>query len=103
MSSRMWMLRNAERFDLPSSVLFTLCFGFTKDPYPCIRRVALDGLVCVCEAGGFDHARAVQGCYARAVELLDDDEDSVRSSAVRAVSFFIFYFNEIIFERIVVS
>ncbi|CAN6888019.1 unnamed protein product [Brassica oleracea] len=85
-SSRMWMLRNAERFDLPSSVLFTLFFGFTKDPYPCIRRVALDGLVCVCEAGGFDHARAVQGCYARAVELLDDDEDSVRSSAVRAVS-----------------
>ncbi|KAH0927651.1 hypothetical protein HID58_019907 [Brassica napus] len=85
-SSRMWMLRNAERFDLPSSVLFTLCFGFTKDPYPCIRRVALDGLVYVCEAGGFDHARAVQGCYARAVELLDDDEDSVRSSAVRAVS-----------------
>ncbi|CAG7878081.1 unnamed protein product [Brassica rapa] len=85
-SSRMWMLRNAERFDLPSSVLFTLFFGFTKDPYPCIRRVALDGLVYVCEAGGFDHARAVQGCYARAVELLDDDEDSVRSSAVRAVS-----------------
>ncbi|KAG2272532.1 hypothetical protein Bca52824_067087 [Brassica carinata] len=85
-SSRMWMLRNAERFDLPSSVLFTLFFGFTKDPYPLIRKLALDGLVYVCEAGGFDHARAVQGCYARAVELMGDAEDSVRSSAVRAVS-----------------
>ncbi|KAL0744125.1 hypothetical protein Bca4012_085638 [Brassica carinata] len=85
-SSRMWMLGNAERFSVPSSVLFTLFFGFTKDPYPLIRKLALDGLVYVCEAGGFDHARAVQGCYARAVELVDDDEDSVRSSAVRAVS-----------------
>lgn len=88
-SSRMWMLRNAERFCVPSSVIFTLCFGFTKDPYPFIREAALDGLVYVCEAGDFDdHVHAVQGCYARAVELLDDAEDSVRASAVRAVSFF---------------
>lgn len=88
MSPRMWMIRNAERFRVPSSVLFTLFFGFTKDPYPCIREAALDGLVYVCEeAGGFvGHVHAVQGCYARAVELLDDAEDSVRSSAVRAVS-----------------
>ncbi|KAJ0234006.1 Protein SIEL [Hirschfeldia incana] len=85
-SSRMWIIRNAERFCIPSSVLFTLCFGFTKDPYPLIRKLALDGLVYVCEAGGFDHVHAVQGCYARAVELLGDAEDSVRSSAVRAVS-----------------
>ncbi|KAF8059961.1 hypothetical protein N665_1223s0019 [Sinapis alba] len=83
----MWMLRNAERFCVPSSVIFTLCFGFTKDPYPFIRKLALDGLVYVCEAGDFDdHVHAVRGCYARAVELLDDAEDSVRASAVRAVS-----------------
>ncbi|CAH8391355.1 unnamed protein product [Eruca vesicaria subsp. sativa] len=85
-ASRMWMIRNAERFNVPSSVVFTLCFGFTKDPYPFVRKVAIDGLVCVCESGGFDHVSAVKGCYARAVELLGDAEDSVRASAVRAVS-----------------
>ncbi|XP_024016440.1 protein SIEL isoform X2 [Eutrema salsugineum] len=85
-SYRMWLLRNVERFNVPLSVLFTLFLGFTKDPYPYIRKVALDGLVYICNAGDFDHASAVQGCYTRAVELLGDDEDSVRSSAVRAVS-----------------
>ncbi|KFK38270.1 hypothetical protein AALP_AA3G092600 [Arabis alpina] len=85
-SSRLWLLRNAERFSVSSSVLFTLFLGFSKDPYPCIRKVALDGLISVCKAGEFDHLNAVQGCYTRAVELLGDAEDSVRSSAVRAVS-----------------
>lgn len=84
-SSRMWLLRNAERFHVPSSVIFTLFLGFTKDPYPYIRKVALDGLIYICKAGDFDHPHAVQACYARAVELLGDAEDSVRSSAVRAV------------------
>ncbi|KAL1193805.1 Protein SIEL [Cardamine amara subsp. amara] len=86
LSSRLWLLRNAERFYVPSSVLFTLCLGFSKDPYPYIRKVALDGLISICKVGDFDHAHAVQGCYSRAVELLSDAEDSVRSSAVRAVS-----------------
>ncbi|CAL9220082.1 unnamed protein product [Arabidopsis halleri] len=85
-SSRLWLLRNAERFNVPSSVLFTLFLGFTKDPYPYIRKVALDGLINICNAGDFNHAHAVEGCYTRAVELLSDAEDSVRSSAVRAVS-----------------
>ncbi|XP_019092542.1 PREDICTED: protein SIEL-like [Camelina sativa] len=85
-SSRLWLLRNAERFNVPSSVLFTLFLGFTKDPYPYIRKLALDGLISVCKAGDLNHAHAVEGCYTRAVELLGDAEDSVRSSAVRAVS-----------------
>lgn len=87
-SSRLWLLRNAERFNVPSSVLFTLFLGFSKDPYPYIRKLALDGLINICKAGDFDHTHAVQGCYTRAVELLSDAEDSIRSSAVRAVSFF---------------
>ncbi|EOA29823.1 hypothetical protein CARUB_v10012918mg [Capsella rubella] len=85
-SYRLWVLRNAERFNVPSSVLFTLYLGFTKDPYPYIREVALNGLTNICKAGDFNHAHAVEGCYTRAVELLGDAEDSVRSSAVRAVS-----------------
>ncbi|CAD5322453.1 unnamed protein product [Arabidopsis thaliana] len=85
-SSRLWLLRNAERFKVPSSVLFTLFLGFSKDPYPYIRKVALDGLINICNAGDFNHAHAVEGCYTRAVELLSDAEDIVRSSAVRAVS-----------------
>ncbi|CAN8270006.1 unnamed protein product [Cochlearia groenlandica] len=85
-SFRMWLLRNAERFNVSPSVLFTLCLGFSKDPYPYIRKAALDGLITVCVAGDFDHANAIEGCYTRAVELLADAEDSVRSSAVRAVS-----------------
>jgi len=87
-SSRLWLLRNADRFNVPSSVLFTLFLGFSKDPYPYIRKVALDGLINICNAGDFNHTHAVEGCYTRAVELLSDAEDSVRSSAVRAVSYF---------------
>jgi integrator complex subunit 4 len=63
-----------------------LFLGFSKDPYPYIRKVALDGLINICNAGDFNHTHAVEGCYTRAVELLSDAEDSVRSSAVRAVS-----------------
>ncbi|KAJ8564461.1 hypothetical protein K7X08_000921 [Anisodus acutangulus] len=60
--------------------------GFTKDPYPDIRNVALDGLADLCECVVVEDEGIIQSCYFRAVELLFDSEDSVRCSAVRAVS-----------------
>ncbi|KAL5550721.1 hypothetical protein UlMin_000897 [Ulmus minor] len=84
-SVRAWLLGNAERFLVSSYLLFTMFLGFTKDPYPCVRRVALDGLVRLSKFGVIDDGEMVSGCYYRAVELLGDMEDYVRRAAVRAV------------------
>lgn len=86
-SVRIWLLRNAWRFRVRPYLLFTLFLGFTKDPYPYVREVALEGLVRLSESGVIEDQAMIQGCYGRAVELLRDMEDCVRSSAVRAVSF----------------
>ncbi|KAF4401381.1 hypothetical protein G4B88_001575 [Cannabis sativa] len=56
-----------------------------EDPYPCVRRAALDGLVRLSESNVIEDEDMVRGCYNRAVDLLRDMEDSVRSAAVRAV------------------
>lgn len=84
-SVRRWLLLNAVRFFVGPSVLLTVLLGFTKDPYPYVRRVALDGLVGLCKTVAFEDRVLIEGCYCRAVELLRDMEDCVRSSAVRAV------------------
>ncbi|EOY07059.1 ARM repeat superfamily protein, putative isoform 1 [Theobroma cacao] len=84
-SVRLWLLRNAEKFAVRDSVLLAVFLGFTRDPYPYVRKAALDGLVKLCEKGDFDDHDVAQGCYFRAVELLCDAEDCVRSPAVRAV------------------
>jgi len=95
-SVRSWLLRNAERFSIGPYVLLTLFLGFTKDPYPYVRKIALDGLVGLSKAGDIEDPGMIQGCYCRAVELLRDMEDCVRSAAVRAVRYlslkFIFLF-----------
>ncbi|CAK9162370.1 unnamed protein product [Ilex paraguariensis] len=59
--------------------------GFTKDPYPYIRKAALDGLAGLPKSVIVDDQSLIEGCYVRAVELLYDMEDCVRCSAVRTV------------------
>lgn len=82
---RRWLLRNAERFGVGPHVLITVFLGFTKDPYPCVREAALDGLVNLSKSSVFEDRGLVEGCYNRAVELLGDVEACVRCAAVRTV------------------
>ncbi|XP_060674160.1 protein SIEL isoform X1 [Ziziphus jujuba] len=84
-SLRPWLLRNAERLHVRPYLLFTVFLGFTKDPYPYVRKVALDGLVGLSKNGVIEDRGMIRGCYFRAVELLTDMEDCVRSAAVRTV------------------
>ena len=85
-SIRIWLLINAERFQIRPSLLLTVFLGFTKDPYPYVRKAALDGLAglgnTVVEDGSM-----IECCYFRAIELLNDVEDCVRSAAVRVVRY----------------
>ncbi|KAL3633347.1 hypothetical protein CASFOL_000597 [Castilleja foliolosa] len=83
---RRWILRNVTKFRVRPSVLLTVLLGLTKDPYPNIRGLALDGLTMLCDGIVVQDRSLVGGCYFRAVELLFDAENSVRRSAVRAVS-----------------
>lgn len=85
-SVRHWLILNVSKFDIRPSVLLTVLLGFTKDPYPYIRNVALDGLADLCKCIVVEDESLIQACYFRAVELLFDYEDSVRCSAVRVVS-----------------
>ncbi|GMP51385.1 hypothetical protein CsSME_00017636 [Camellia sinensis var. sinensis] len=85
-SVRHWLLLNAERFWIRPPLLLTVFLGFTKDPYPYVRRVALDGLFGLCKSIVVEDCTLVESCYCRGVELLSDMEDCVRSSAVRAVA-----------------
>lgn len=85
-SVRSWFLSNAFRFPIRPYVLLTVMLGFTKDPYPYVRRVALDGLVGLSKSSVIEDCGVIEGCYCRAVELLGDAEDSVRCAAVHAVS-----------------
>ncbi|XP_062002524.1 protein SIEL [Rosa rugosa] len=82
---RPWLLRNAERFGVQPYLLSSLFLGFTKDPYPNVRKAALDGLVGLSKSGVIDDGDMIRGCYFRAGELLNDMEDGVRSAAIRAV------------------
>lgn len=61
--------------------------GFTKDPYPLVRKVALDGLVGLSKSSVIEDCGVIEGCYSRAVDLLGDAEDSVRCAAVHAVRY----------------
>ncbi|CAK9327124.1 unnamed protein product [Citrullus colocynthis] len=83
-SIRTWLLNNAGRFQLRPSLLFTVFLGFTKDPYPYVRKAALDGLSGLGNTVLEDDT-LIEGCYYRAIELLNDMEDCVRSAAIRVV------------------
>ncbi|XP_074370556.1 protein SIEL [Apium graveolens] len=83
-SVRRWLLLNATRLLVRPAVLVSVFFGFCKDPYPEIRKAALDGLSNCCV--GIEDRGIMEGCYFRGVEMLSDMHDSVRCSAVRVVS-----------------
>ncbi|CAA0836251.1 Protein SIEL [Striga hermonthica] len=83
---RGWMLRNASKFSVRPSALLTVLLGLTKDPYPNIRGLALDGLTVLSGGVVVEDRHFVEGCYFRAVELLFDLDNYVRHSAVCAVS-----------------
>lgn len=84
-STRHWLLRNVNKFNVRPSLLLTVLLGFTNDPFPYTREAALDGLALLCKFLTVGDQSFILGCYFRAVELLFDSEDSVRCSAVRAV------------------
>ncbi|GMJ03271.1 DEFECTIVE in snRNA PROCESSING 3, SHORT-ROOT interacting embryonic lethal [Hibiscus trionum] len=84
-SLRLCLLRNAEKLVVRESVLLAVFLGFTRDPFPHARKEALDGLVKLCKNGDFDDRDVIEACYCRAVELLHDTENYVRSAAVHAV------------------
>ncbi|KAI3666877.1 hypothetical protein L6452_41917 [Arctium lappa] len=86
MTVRQRLLMDAEKFRVRPSVLLTVLLGFTKDPYPYVRRAALDGLIGFCKWIVVNDHVMVEGCYLRAVELLFDTEECVRCLAVHVVS-----------------
>uniref|UniRef100_A0A803NEC0 Integrator complex subunit 4/Protein SIEL C-terminal Ig-like domain-containing protein n=1 Tax=Chenopodium quinoa TaxID=63459 RepID=A0A803NEC0_CHEQI len=74
------------KLSVPPNLLLPVMLGFTKDPYPCVRKSALEGLVGVCDSGVVvEDYGIVEGCYFRAVELLLDQHDYVRLAALRAI------------------
>lgn len=85
-SVRQRLLMDAEKFRVRPSVLLTVLLGFIKDPYPYVRRAALDSLIGLCKCIVVEDRAMVEGCYLRAVELLFDTEECVRCSAVHVVS-----------------
>ncbi|XP_071689786.1 protein SIEL isoform X2 [Rutidosis leptorrhynchoides] len=82
---RLRMLVDVEKFDVRPVVLMTVLLGFSKDPYPYVRKAALDGLIGLCKWIVVDDCGAIKGCYLRGVELLFDSEECVRCSAVNMV------------------
>ncbi|XP_058091144.1 protein SIEL isoform X4 [Magnolia sinica] len=61
--------------------------GFLKDPYPLVRRAALDGLVGFAKLNGAGMCSLMtEGMYDRTVKLLLDLDEIVRLGAIRLVS-----------------
>lgn len=82
---RLRMLVEVEKFDVRPAVLMMVLLGFSKDPYPYVRKAALDGLVGLCKWIAVEDCGVIVGCYLRGVELLFDAEECVRCSAVNMV------------------
>lgn len=83
---RQRLLSDVEKFNVRPSLLLTVLTGFTKDPYPYVRKAALDGLIGLSKCIVVEDRGMIEGCYLRAVELLFDTEECVRCSAVHMVS-----------------
>ncbi|XLU54139.1 hypothetical protein S245_048787, partial [Arachis hypogaea] len=84
---RLWMVRNSGcRVMVRPKLLYPVLMGMTKEPYPCVREESLEALVRLGECAVFEEVSLVKGCYERGVQLLSDNEDCVRISAVRVVA-----------------
>ncbi|KAL6010627.1 hypothetical protein ACLOJK_001063 [Asimina triloba] len=58
--------------------------GFLKDPYPLVRRAALDGLVCVSKMDSVGMCSLMtEGMYGCIVQLLLEEDEVVRLGAIR--------------------
>ncbi|KAK4766726.1 hypothetical protein SAY87_008368 [Trapa incisa] len=84
--SLLLLLRHAGRFRFQPYLLFTVFLGFTKDPYPCVRKAALDGLISLSRAGAVEGHSLITRCHHGAVELLGDSEACVRVPAIQTAS-----------------
>ncbi|XP_020108829.1 protein SIEL isoform X2 [Ananas comosus] len=72
---------------LGHNCLFRVFLALTVDLYPSLRIAAINGLIALCKEIGADaDSLIVRCCYNRAVELLKDEDELVRSAAVRLVS-----------------
>ncbi|KAG1354165.1 protein SIEL [Cocos nucifera] len=68
-------------------LMLKVLLGHALDLYPLVRRAALDGIMAFCEVAGCDlDGSIIDCCYDRAVELFRDEDELVRSAAVRVVS-----------------
>ncbi|MED6175792.1 hypothetical protein PIB30_081690 [Stylosanthes scabra] len=84
---RLWMVRNSGyRVMVRPELLYPLLMGMTKEPYPCVREESLEALLRLGESVVFKDMSLVKGCYECGVQLLSDNEDCVRISAVRVVA-----------------
>ncbi|XP_008793958.4 protein SIEL isoform X2 [Phoenix dactylifera] len=68
-------------------LMLKILLGLAVDLYPLVRRAALDGIMAFCEVAGSDiDSSIIDCCYDCAVELFRDEDELVRSAAVRLVS-----------------
>lgn len=76
---------------LTDEVIFRVFLGFTGDIYPILRRDAIDGLFeFLTVAGAGVDIGVADCCLDRALGLMGDDDELVRSAAVRMV-IYMFY------------
>ncbi|GLJ23248.1 hypothetical protein SUGI_0439750 [Cryptomeria japonica] len=64
-----------------NGIVLEIFEGLTKDPFPSVRKAALDGLVRLHKKG----YKLSKGCYKRATALLQDKDELVRLSAIKVV------------------
>ncbi|KAI4318958.1 hypothetical protein MLD38_032610 [Melastoma candidum] len=83
---RKWVVDHVGLFSgVERRVIGMVLTGMSGDPFPEVRRGALEGLVRLKLLGGLgsDEDEIVKGCFWRGVELLTDVDSSVRQAAVR--------------------
>ncbi|KAI3841129.1 hypothetical protein MKX03_007857 [Papaver bracteatum] len=85
-SVRYWVLKNVFRFGIRDEILVRVLLGFVNDPYPYVRRIALDGLVRLSKSVvELKNGGLIAEGYDRAVDLFVDRNDCVRAAAIRVV------------------
>ncbi|KAI3979665.1 hypothetical protein MKX01_013760 [Papaver californicum] len=85
-SVRYWILKNVLRFGIRDEILVGVLLGFINDPYPYVRRIALNGLVRLRKSVmEFKNGGLTAEGYNRAVDLFVDRSDCVRAAAIRVV------------------